>query len=60
MRDLIIGVLIFVCVLGVAGHVVIAWDEMQRRHERWLWTHPPEEDVCREDEDPQDEGRREP
>lgn len=57
MRDLIIGVLIIVCVLGVAGYVAIAAGaEIQRRHERWLWTHPPEEDVCREDEqDEQDQ-----
>ena len=57
MRDLIIGLLIIVCVLGVGGYIMIAAaNEIQRRHERWLWTHPPEEDVVREDEqDEQDQ-----
>ena len=45
---------IIVILAGLAAGMWIiaaASAEIERRHERWLWAHPPEEGVCEEDRD---------
>ena len=34
--------------------IAAASAEIERRHERWLWAHTPEEGVCREDDQDDD------
>ena len=45
--------LIVLC--GVAVWLIAAGAaQIERRRERWLWDHPPEDEVCREDREDQD------
>jgi hypothetical protein len=40
---------------GVAVWLIAAGAaQIEHRRERWLWDHPPEDEVCREDREDQD------
>ena len=48
---------IIVILFGLAAGmwlIAAASAEIERRHERWRWEHPPEEGVCREDDQDDD------
>ena len=51
MRNVLI-VLLFLAFFGLTAYLFIAAaHEIERRHQRWEWEHPPEEDACREDDE---------
>ncbi len=42
---MMLGILVVVGVMGVCGVlVVLAIADLERRQERWMWNHPPEDD----------------
>ena len=47
--------MVLIILSGVAVWLIAAGAaEVERRRERWLWDHPPEDDVIREDREDQD------
>ena len=51
MRNILI-VLLFLGFFALIAYLFAAASrEIERRHERWRWEHPPEELVCREDDE---------